>query len=206
MKRELTVLMAALATVCGLAACGSSAPAASAAAPQAASAETSAAAKGADSDWYMEALTDASLKEKYPFHCFADVNGDGVPVLFMSSTEKSFIGDEDRACMIIYDNGKPKIVKEIGGNGGERFYCDPEGHTVTWFSRLSGEGHFEVYRVADGSMKTITTADSYGPHHYPQKDSDAQLFFQDGKEISGKDSDALWAKYTSESSEISYTK
>ena len=95
MKRELTVLMAALATVCGLAACGSSAPAASAAAPQAASAETSAAAKGADSDWYMEALTDAAMKEKYPFHCFADVNGDGVPVLFMSSTEDSFIGDED---------------------------------------------------------------------------------------------------------------
>lgn len=201
MRRELTVLMAAMVTVCGLAGCGGKTPAASTAAP----AETAAAAKGADSDWYMEALTDAALKEKYPFHCFADVNGDGVPVLFMSSTEDSFIGDEDRACMIIYDSGSPKIVKEIGGNGGERFYCDPEEHTVTWFSRMSGEGHFEVYRAADGKLELLTKADSYGPHHYPEKDSADHLFFQDGKEISEKDSDALWEKYTSESNEISYT-
>ena len=69
MRRELTVLMAAMITVCGLAGCGGKTPAASAAAP----AETTAAAKGADSDWYMEALTDAALKEKYPYHCFADV-------------------------------------------------------------------------------------------------------------------------------------
>ena len=62
MRRELTVLMAAMITVCGLAGCGGKTPAASAAAP----AETTAAAKGADSDWYMEALTDAALQEKYP--------------------------------------------------------------------------------------------------------------------------------------------
>ena len=201
MKRELTVLMAAMVTVCGLSGCGGRTPAV----PQAASAETTVTAKGADSDWYMEALTDAALKEKYPFHCFADVNGDGVPVLFMSSTEDSFIGDEDRACMIVYDNGRPKIVKEIGGNGGERFYCSPEEHTVTWYSRLSGEGHFEVYRVADGSLEIITTVDSYGPHHYPQKDSTEKLSFQDGKEISEKESDILWEKYTSESEQVTYT-
>ncbi len=201
MKRELTVLMAAIVTVCGLSGCGGKTPAAS----QAASAETTVTAKGADSDWYMEALTDAALKEKYPFHCFADVNGDGVPVLFMSSTEDSFIGDEDRACMIVYDNGRPKIVKEIGGNGGERFYCSPEEHTVTWYSRLSGEGHFEVYRVADGSLEIVTAVDSYGPHHYPQKDSTEKLSFQDGKEISEKESDALWEKYTSENEQVTYT-
>ena len=201
MKRELTVLMAAIVTVCGLSGCSGKTPAAS----QAASAETTVTAKGADNDWYMEALTDAALKEKYPFHCFADVNGDGVPVLFMSSTEDSFIGDEDRACMIVYDNGRPKIVKEIGGNGGERFYCSPEEHTVTWYSRLSGEGHFEVYRVADGSLEIITTVDSYGPHHYPQKDSTEKLSFQDGKEISEKESDILWEKYTSESEQVTYT-
>lgn len=201
MRRELTLLMAAMAAVCGLAGCSGKTPASSAAAP----AET-AAAKGADSDWYMEALTDADLKEKYPYHCFADVNGDGVPVLFMSSTEDSFIGDEDRACMIIYDNGSPKIVKEIGGNAGERFYCSPEEHTVTWFSRMSGEGHFEVYRAAEGKLEKITAADTYGPHHYPQKDSAEELCFQDGKEISVQESDALWAKYTSESDEVTYTK
>lgn len=42
--------------------------------------------------------------------------------------------------------------------------------------------------------------------NYPEKDSDDHLFFQDGKEISEKDSDALWEKYTRESNEISYTK
>ena len=202
MRRELTVLLAAMAAVCGLDGCSGKTSASSAAAP----AETAAAAKGADSDWYMEALTDADLKEKYPYHCFADVNGDGVPVLFMSSTEDSFIGDEDRACMIIYDNGSPKIVKEIGGNAGERFYCSPEEHTVTWFSRMSGEGHFEVYRAAEGKLEKITAADTYGPHHYPQKDSAEELCFQDGKEISVQESDALWAKYTSESDEVTYTK
>ena len=131
MRRKLTVLMAAMITVCGLAGCGGKTPAASAAAP----AETTAAAKGADSDWYMEALNDETLAKDYPFHCFVDVNGDGVPVLFMSSTEDSFIGDEDRACMIIYDSGSPKIVKEIGGNGGERKVTDLGGGTSGEFSK-----------------------------------------------------------------------
>ena len=199
MRRKLIVLMAAIAAVCGLAGCGGKTPAAS-------QAETSVTAKGADSDWYMEALNDEALIKDYPFHCFVDVNGDGVPVLFMSSTEDSFIGDGNWACMIIEDNGSPKIVKEIGGKGGERFYCDPVEHTVTWFSRMSGEGHFEVYRVADGSLEIVTAVDSYGPHHYPQKDSAETICFQDGKEISEKEADALWKKYTSESNEISYTK
>ena len=199
MRRKLIVLMAAMAVVCGLAGCGGKTP-------EASQAETAVTAKGADGDWYMEALTDAALKEKYPFHCFADVNGDGVPVLFMSSTEDSFIGDGNWACMIIEDNGSPKIVKEIGGKGGERFYCNPAEHTVTWFSRMSGEGHFEVYRVTDGSLEIITTSDYYSPHHYPQKDSAETLCFQDGKEISEKEADALWKKYTSESDQVTYSK
>ena len=152
MRRKLTVLMAAMITVCGLAGCGGKTP-------EASQAETAVTAKGADGDWYMEALTDEALIKDYPFHCFVDVNGDGVPVLFMSSTEDSFIGDGNWACMIIEDHGSAKIVKEIGGKGGERFYCNPAEHTVTWFSRMSGEGHFEVYRVTDGSLEIITTSD-----------------------------------------------
>ena len=167
-------------------------------------AETSAAA-GADSDWYMKVLSDADLMKEYPYHSFVDVNGDGVPVLFLSTVEKSFIGGEDKACMIVYDAGSPKTVKEIGGAGGEKFICNTSEHTVTWFHRLSGEGHIEVFSLKDGELVPVTTVDSYGPHHYPEKDNAEQLFLQDGREISEEEHDALWAKYANEADEVTYT-
>ena len=167
-------------------------------------AETSAAA-GADSDWYMKVLSDADLMKEYPYHSFVDVNGDGVPVLFLSTVEKSFIGAEDKACMIIYDAGSPKTVKEIGGAGGEKFICNTAEHTVTWYHRLSGESHIEVYSLKDGEPELITAADSYGPHHYPEKDNAEELYLRDGKEISKEELDALWDKYANEADEVTYT-
>ena len=211
---KLTVMITIVLTaaVTGLSACGSKAPAETTTAQ--ATAETSAAqataettsAKGADSDWYMKALNDASLMEQYPYHAFADVNGDGVPVLFLSSTEKAFIGGEDKACMMVYDNNQPKTLKEIGGAGGEKFYCSAEEHTITWYSRLSGEGHIEVYELKDGELNKITDAATYAPHHHPEKDNAEQLYLQDGKEITEEASDALWEKYAADADEISYVK
>lgn len=203
-KAIMALIMTAAMAMGGLTGCGGKTPAA----PEttaAAAAETTL-APGADSDWYMKALDDAAMKEQYPYHCFVDVNGNGVPVLFLSSTEKSFIGAEDKACMIVYDAGSPKTVKEIGKAGGEKFFCDTDAHTVTWYHRLSGESHIEVYQLKDGSLETITTADSYSPHHYPGKDNQEQLFFQDGKEVSEEENKALWEKYANEKDEISYTK
>ena len=211
----ITIVMTAAVT--GLSACGSKAPAETTAAQapaQTTAAESSAAsaaaettsAKGADSDWYMKALNDASLREQYPYHAFVDVNGDGVPVLFLSSTEKAFIGGEDKACMMVYDNNQPKTVKEIGGAGGEKFYCSTEGHTITWYSRLSGEGHIEVYELKDGALNKITDAATYSPHHHPEKDNAEQLYLQDGKEITEEESNALWEKYAADADEISYVK
>ncbi|MBQ7536077.1 MAG: hypothetical protein IJT43_10750 [Stomatobaculum sp.] len=160
----------------------------------------------ADSDWYMQVLNDAATKEKYPYHCFEDVNGDKVPELFLSTTEKDFISAEDKACMIIYEAGKPKIVKEIGKAGGDKFYFNADEHTVTWYHRLSGESHIEVYQLENGELKKITSADTYGPHHYPEKDNQEMLCFHDGKEVSKEETDALWEKYANEKDEISYTK
>lgn len=164
------------------------------------------AAADADSDWYTKVLDDESLRKEYPYCFLADVNGDGVPVLFLSSTEDAFIGAEDKACMIVCDAGSPKTLKEIGEAGGDRFYWNPEEHTITWFHRLSGESHIEVYALKDGELETITTADSYGPHHYPEKDNPDPLFFQDGEEISAGEIEALMDAYANDADEISYSK
>ena len=98
------------------------------------------------------------------------------------------------------------LLKEIGEAGGDRFYWNPEEHTITWFHRLSGESHIEVYALKDGELETITTADSYGPHHYPEKDNPDPLFFQDGEEISAGEIEALMDAYANDADEISYSK
>jgi hypothetical protein len=65
-------------------------------------------AEGADSDWYMNVLADPELSRQFPYHAFADVNGDGVPVLIVSTTESAFIGAEDQARVYVYSDGEPK--------------------------------------------------------------------------------------------------
>ena len=60
-----------------------------------------------------------------------DVNGDGVPVLFLSTTEEAFISGQDQACMVVFRDGKAEVVKEIGNAGGNKIYCDTGEHTVT---------------------------------------------------------------------------
>jgi hypothetical protein len=106
--------------------------------------------------------------------------------------------------MIVYDAGSPKTVKEIGGAVGEKFICNTAEHTVTWYHRLSGESHIEVYSLKDGEPELITAADSYGPHHYPEKDNAEELYLRDGKEISKEELDALWDKYANEADEVTY--
>ena len=51
-------------------------------------------AEGADSDWYMDILADANMIAEYPYHAFVDINGNGVPVLLISTTQNSFITAE----------------------------------------------------------------------------------------------------------------
>ena len=204
MKRKLILLAAGFIAACAVfAGCaGKSAekiPDAAEAAAQESYAETE-----AGSDWTAEYLSDASVKEKYPCCRSADVNGDGVPVLFLSTTEEAFIGDPDQACMVVCRDGKAEVVKEIGTPAGEKFYCDAAEHTVTCFSRMSGEGHIEVYSVKDGNLEKVISADRYGAHHYPEEDNDDVICLIDGEKVSEADFNEVWDKYTAEVNEVTY--
>ena len=163
MKKRLFVMTAAALMALGLTACGQAsggetkttkAPATTEAITEAAPESTE---DAAGSDWYMQALKDPSLLQQYSYYKFVDLNGDGVPILFLSSTKDSFIGDENTACLIAYANGEPKVLKKIGNAGGESFYCDTESHLLTYYWRLSGEGHLEVYQVKGGELTTVET-------------------------------------------------
>lgn len=163
-------------------------------------------AEGADSDWYMAVLTDSKITKEFPYHAFVDVNGDGVPVLIVSTTEDSFITDEDAARVYVYDKGEPKPVMEVGHGGGDKFYCNGEEHTLTHYYRLSGESHIEVYQVKDGALEWVTNADSYAPHHSPVDDNEEQVAFQNGESIEATAYDALIEKYAGEAMAVTYEK
>ena len=155
-------------------------------------------AEGADSDWYMEILADEAMIAQYPYHAFVDINDNGVPVLLISTTQESFIGDEDKGIVYLYDQGAPKQVLEVGGEGGEIFYANLDEHTLTHFSRLSGEAHIEVYRAADGALELVTKVDTYQPHHSPDIDNEQVLCYQDGQEITEEAADALMGRYATD--------
>ena len=133
-------------------------------------------------DWYTTVLSDEAVAAEYPCHAIVDINGDGIPVLIVSTTEDSFITFEDKGIVYLCDQGAPKQVMEVGGQGGEIFYANMEEHTLTHFSRLSGEGHYEVFHVADGALEPVTQIDYYAPRHGPV-DSDQPLYYQDGETI-----------------------
>ncbi len=163
-------------------------------------------AEGADSDWYMNVLADPQLSGQFLYHAFADVNGDGVPVLIVSTTESAFIGAEDQARVYVYAGGEPKQVMELGQAGGEKLYCNPDSHTLTHYSRLSGEGHLEVYSVKDGALELVTTVDNYAPNHGPNGDNAEAIYLQDGKAITEAEFEALFGQYAGDDEEITYEK
>ena len=100
-----------------------------------------AAAPEAEGAWYQAVLDDASLRESYPFSCVMDLDQDGTEELFLSSTEKAFVGAEDQARLMALVDGAPAVLKEIGGAGGEVFKYDAADQSLFYYSRLSGEGH-----------------------------------------------------------------
>ena len=140
-------------------------------------------AEGADSDWYMDILADESVLAEYPYHAFLDVNGNGVPVLIISTTEDKFIGAEDKGIVYLYSEGAPKSVLEVGGGGGDVFYCNLDERTLALSSRISGEEHISVYRVNGDALELAIKADSYEAHHYPDQDSDVPVYLVDGEAV-----------------------
>jgi len=155
-------------------------------------------AEGADSDWYMQVLADEAVLAGYPYHAFVDVNGDGVPVLLISSTQESFVGAEDKGVVYLYDQGKAKQVMEFGGAGGDVFYANLDNHTLTHYSRLSGEKHIEVYTVADGALTLVTKVDTYQPGHGDNTEAEGVLCLQDDQQIDEEAANALFATYATD--------
>ena len=161
-------------------------------------------AEGADSDWYMDVLADEAILAEYPYHAFVDVNGNGVPALLISTTQDAFITGEDAGRIYVYAEGEAKQVLEFGLGGGDIFYGNLGEHTLTHFSRLSGEGHYEVYTLADGALALTATADSYGPHHAPDADNAEQLYLLNGEAATEADFEAFTALYADEADAITY--
>ena len=155
-------------------------------------------AEGADSDWYMNVLADRAVIAEYPYHAFVDVNGNGVPVLLVSTTREAFITAEDKAVVYLYDQGEAKPVMEAGGGGGDIFYANLEEHTLTHFYRLSGEGHYEVYRVAEGALEPVTKLDTYQPFHGPEGDNTEARYLQDDQAITEEAADELIGRYATD--------
>ena len=140
-------------------------------------------AEGADSDWYMDILADESILAQYPYHAFVDINGNGVPVLIISTTEDKFIGAEDKGVVYVYSEGAPKEVLEIGGGGGDILYCNLDEHALAHYSRLSGEEHIAVCHVNGDALEPVILADYYAAHHAPDVDNDEALYFLDGEAV-----------------------
>lgn len=140
-------------------------------------------AEGADSDWYMDILADESILAEYPYHAFVDINGNGVPVLIVSTTEDKFIGAEDKGIVYLYSEGAPKAVLEVGGGGGDILYCNLDEHALAHYSRLSGEEHIAVCHVNGDALEPVIVADCYAAHHAPDVDNDEALYYLDGEAV-----------------------
>lgn len=157
-----------------------------------------------ESDWYMVVLADPELSVQFPYHSFLDVNGDGVPVLIVSTTEDVFIGSEDNGNIYLSKDGEPALAMTFGGTGGEKLFCNADSRTLTHYSRLSGEEHIEVYEAKDGALTLVTAADHYAPYHGPAENADADTFFQDEQAISPEAGEALFAQYANDSDVVTY--
>ena len=190
----LAAVMAATAAGCGTA----SAPAKETATTQAA-VETQ-----ADENWYQAVLDEQASNGDYQYYALHDINLDGTDELFLSTTEDHFIGDDQRACVMAFVDGQPKVLQEIGGNAGEYWVVNQSDATLTYFSRLSGEGHLVLSKLENGELVQVSTADSYGPHHYTEKDNDEQIFFIDGKEASQEDYDSYFEQYGNQAGAVTY--
>lgn len=183
-RRSIAVLIAGVMAAGCLAGCGGSA--------------------GAGGDWYKETLSDPAAVGEYKYYRTLDVNQDGVPELFLSTTDQAFITDEDKACLMVYEDGAPKTVKEIGGVAGEIFYFNEQEKALTYFSRLSGESHMEICELKDGALNVTKQVDYYAPHHGMETDSDEMTYRVDGADVSEEEYNEIWDTYAGETHEVTY--
>lgn len=157
-----------------------------------------------EADWYQGVLTDKTITDKYPYYSLRDINLDGKAELFLSTTDKAFIGAEDKACLIAEIDGKPVALQEIGGNGGEYWLVNQSDATLSYYSRLSGEEHIILYKLTDAGLSEIGSADYYAAHHHPEKDNDTDLYFLDNKETTKKEYESYFEQYGNKAGALTY--
>lgn len=209
MKKRIISLLFAAAMITALAACGGQKATDNSEATTEATTEVTedgGEAESADENWYKAVLEDETIKAKYPYYNVADINLDGIDELFLSTTEKYFIGAEDAACLMANVGGEAKTLQEIGGAAGEYWKVNQSDATLTYFSRSSGEGHIILYKLENGELVQISSADSYSPHHYHEYDNDNQIYFIDGDETTEEDYEGYWEQYGNEAGAMTYIK
>ena len=148
-------------------------------------------------DWYKTVLEDKAITKEYSYYKLQDIDLDGVDELFLSTTADYFIGDGDRACLMANVNGEAKVLQEIGGNAGEFWNYNQSDATLCHFSRLSGEGHYDLYKLNDGKFEEAGSAESYGPHHYTVKDNEEQLYLINKEEVTEEEFNSFVEQYGS---------
>ena len=159
--------------------------------------------------WYQAVLDDESVTKDYPFYYLADIDQDGTEELFLSSTENSFIGAEDKAKMMADVDGKATDIKKIGGAGGEAFKYDASDKALFYWSRLSGEEHLIKYTFEKGKLKEVQTADKYGENHDPNEDGKnvEDTYYVDGKKVTEDEAEAaIWDQYDDKATAVTYSK
>jgi len=161
-------------------------------------------ADDAADEWYKSVLEDDIYRQQYSHYALADINLDGVDELFLSTTADYFITDEDKACLLAYDNGEVKTLQEIGGKAGEYWHVNQSDATLTYFSRMSGEKDLTLYKLEGGELREVSTANYYAQHHYPERDTDEEIYLMDGKESRKGEYDSFWEQYGSEAGALTY--
>lgn len=195
------VLLTGMAALLAMAAAGCGA----ASTPAKEEATTQAAAETqADENWYQAVLDEQAGTGEYAYYTLRDIDLDGVDELFLSTTEKYFIGADEKACVMACVDGQPKVLQEIGGNAGEYWLVNKIDATLSYFYRSSGEGHIVLSKLENGELVQIGTADTYGPHHYTEKDNDEQISFIDGEEVSQEEYDGYFEQYGNEAGALTY--
>ena len=161
----------------------------------------------AGDNWYDSVLADAAVTKDYPYYRLLDIDQDGTDELFLSSTEKAFIGAEDKAKLMAFVNGEAATLKEIGGAGGESFSYDASDCSLFYFSRISGEEHIIKYALKDGALAELQTADEYDRNHDPQEGSNPDdTYYLDGKKVTEAEADVLWNQFDDLAQPVTYSK
>lgn len=163
--------------------------------------------KAEKTEWYQSVLDDKKQTDAYPYYRLLDIDQDGTDELFLSSTEKSFIGAEDKAKLMADADGKVVTLKKIGGAGGESFSYDESDKSLFYYSRLSGEEHIVKYNLEKGALKKIQSADKYDDMHDPKTGNNTEdTYYLDGKQVKEAEAEAIWDQFDDVAKEVTYSK